>query len=91
LVLNLCGIADLQAANMQRVPIVIDADGLSIVMDYPDTVKGYNRAVLTPNTPEFWRLASALDVQHGKKPALDDRDALQVCPAIRTYRSLAKY
>lgn len=70
---------------MQSVPVVVDADGLSIVMDCPETVKGYQRAVLTPNTPEFWRLASALGVQHNTKPALDDRDALQECSAIRKH------
>jgi NAD(P)H-hydrate repair Nnr-like enzyme with NAD(P)H-hydrate dehydratase domain len=73
---------------MQRVPVVVDADGLSVVMSYPETVKGYNRVVLTPNTPEFWRLATGLNVQHSKGAAIDNQEVLQVCPAIQTRASL---
>lgn len=45
-------------------PMVLDADALTIVARDPDLVRGYHRAVLTPNVPELWRLADALDVAH---------------------------
>ncbi|CAL8069827.1 unnamed protein product [Calicophoron daubneyi] len=41
-------------------PIVIDADGLSIVTHEPEIVKGYKNVILTPNVVEFSRLYTAL-------------------------------
>lgn len=40
--------------------VVIDADGLFLVQNDPSVVKGYKRAVLTPNVVEFQRLAEKL-------------------------------
>ncbi|KAJ3193422.1 hypothetical protein HK101_004854 [Irineochytrium annulatum] len=37
-------------------PVVIDADGLFLVQQRPDLVKGYVKAILTPNVVEFKRL-----------------------------------
>lgn len=42
--------------------IVIDADGLWLVQNEPDVIKGYKRAVLTPNVIEFKRLCDALQI-----------------------------
>ncbi|GAA5838316.1 hypothetical protein JCM11251_003461 [Rhodosporidiobolus azoricus] len=42
--------------------VVLDADGLFLVQNDPDVVKGYKRAVLTPNVVEFGRLADKLGV-----------------------------
>ncbi|GAA5934216.1 hypothetical protein JCM1841_004700 [Sporobolomyces salmonicolor] len=42
--------------------IVIDADGLFLVQNDPSVVKGYKRAVLTPNVVEFGRLAQACNL-----------------------------
>ena len=39
---------------------VIDADGLWLVQNAPNTVQGYKRAVLTPNVVEFGRLCRAM-------------------------------
>lgn len=39
--------------------IVLDADGLFLVQNDPSVVRGYKRAVLTPNVVEFGRLAEA--------------------------------
>lgn len=68
-------------ACMQEVPIVIDADGLKVVCSHPDAVRGYRRVVLTPNAPELWRLADALNVSHEKKPPHQDPETVQVCNA----------
>jgi hypothetical protein len=43
-------------------PMVIDADGLYIVTKHLDLVRGYPRAILTPNKNEYARLAAALGV-----------------------------
>ena len=44
-------------------PFVLDADGLLLVIQNPDLVKGYKECILTPNVVEFGRLAKALGVQ----------------------------
>ena len=40
--------------------IVIDADGLFLVGNEPDVIKGYKKAVLTPNVVEFARLCEKM-------------------------------
>lgn len=40
--------------------IVIDADGLFLVGNDPSVIKGYRRAVLTPNVVEFARLCEKM-------------------------------
>jgi len=44
-------------------PMVIDADGISIIIESPELAKDYCKAVLTPNPNEFRRLAEALQVE----------------------------
>jgi ATP-dependent NAD(P)H-hydrate dehydratase len=46
-------------AREQDMYLVIDADGLWMVQQYPDTIKGYSKAVLTPNVVEFKRLCES--------------------------------
>ncbi len=46
----------------KQIPVLIDADGLSIVTKKLDLVKGYPHAILTPNRHEYQRLAAALDI-----------------------------
>ena len=41
-------------------PCVIDADGLRLVLDRPEIVRGSPWTVLTPNNPEYLRLTEAL-------------------------------
>lgn len=50
----------IRAARNKDMPIVIDADGLQLVQNDPELVKGYKSAVLTPNVVEFGRLWDAL-------------------------------
>ncbi|SCV73290.1 BQ2448_7216 [Microbotryum intermedium] len=42
--------------------IIIDADGLWLVQTDPDVIKGYPKAVLTPNVVEFKRLCKAVNI-----------------------------
>lgn len=37
-----------------------DADGLFLIQNEPDLIKGYQRAVLTPNVVEFSRLCDKM-------------------------------
>eukprot|EP00803_Ostreobium_quekettii_P010299 evm.model.scf_32EXC.5 EVM.evm.TU.scf_32EXC.5 scf_32EXC:129448-132375(-) len=63
------------AARQSNLPMVIDADGLYLVNREPDLVKGYDRAILTPNLNELRRLAEAcgaegaVDILRGEEQA----------------------
>ncbi|KAK3768078.1 hypothetical protein RRG08_009204 [Elysia crispata] len=48
--------AVIEEAKQRKLPIVIDADGLFLVTQNPDIIKGYDNVVLTPNVAEFGRL-----------------------------------
>ncbi|ESO97453.1 hypothetical protein LOTGIDRAFT_114759 [Lottia gigantea] len=52
-------------AKAMCLPIVIDADGLFLITQKPDLIKGYKRAILTPNVMEFSHLYEKM---FGKKP-----------------------
>ncbi|KAJ3333257.1 hypothetical protein HDU76_010077 [Blyttiomyces sp. JEL0837] len=45
-----------------NMPVVLDADGLYMVQMNPDIVKGYRRAILTPNGGEFARLCQVMKI-----------------------------
>ncbi|XXG94144.1 hypothetical protein Hte_000396 [Hypoxylon texense] len=46
----------LAAARERRMPVVLDADALAIVLKAPELVMGWREVVLTPNVVEFGRL-----------------------------------
>lgn len=46
----------------KEIPIIIDADALFLISQKPELIKGYDRAILTPNVVEFKRLAEALKI-----------------------------
>ncbi|MCO5586160.1 hypothetical protein L7F22_040099 [Adiantum nelumboides] len=50
----------MQAAIDKQIYLVVDADGLWLLQNEPDVVKGYKRCVLTPNVVEFGRLCQKL-------------------------------
>ncbi|ORX95949.1 Ribokinase-like protein [Basidiobolus meristosporus CBS 931.73] len=54
----------IQVAREKEIPIVIDADGLYLVQKDPDVVKGYRKAILTPNVVEFKRLCEAMGIEN---------------------------
>jgi len=47
-------------ARQNNMYVVLDADGLFLVCNEPDVIKGYKRAVLTPNVVEFGRLCDTM-------------------------------
>ncbi|KAK9468082.1 Ribokinase-like protein [Lipomyces arxii] len=49
-------------AKELQLHIVLDADALFLVQNEPDVIKGYKRAVMTPNIVEFQRLCKAAGV-----------------------------
>lgn len=49
----------IEVARDQKMPIVIDADGLYLVQHKLDLIRNYTECVLTPNVVEFERLAKA--------------------------------
>ena len=52
----------IQIARESGTYLVIDADGLFLVGRDPSIIKGYRRAVLTPNVVEFKRLGEQIGV-----------------------------
>jgi ATP-dependent NAD(P)H-hydrate dehydratase len=60
----------LQSAREKKIPVVIDADGLGLVIEKPERVKGWGECILTPNVAEFERICKAMNV----KPAQDGND-----------------
>ncbi|CAH3127290.1 unnamed protein product [Porites lobata] len=55
----------LELAKEQNKLLVIDADGLFMVTSYPEIVKNYTKAILTPNAMEFSRLYNTM---FGREP-----------------------
>ena len=47
-------------AKAENIPVVIDADGLWHLTNNPMVIRGYKRAVLTPNALEFSRLVHSV-------------------------------
>ncbi len=56
----------IQEVKKRGLPIVIDADGLFLINQEPDLIKGYTKAILTPNIVEFKRLQKALGIDPSK-------------------------
>ncbi|KAK3825399.1 MAG: Ribokinase-like protein [Benniella sp.] len=57
-----CAKHAIEKAKELEIPIVIDADGLFLIQHEPELIRGYSKAVLTPNIVEFGRLCSSQDV-----------------------------
>ncbi|RDW90683.1 ATP-dependent (S)-NAD(P)H-hydrate dehydratase [Aspergillus mulundensis] len=53
----------MKEARSRSIPFVLDADGLLLVTEDPELVKGYRNCILTPNVMEFSRLAKALGIE----------------------------
>lgn len=52
----------IRLARENELYVVLDADALWLVQNDPSVVKGYKRAVLTPNVVEFQRLAESCNI-----------------------------
>ncbi|POY72196.1 hypothetical protein BMF94_4772 [Rhodotorula taiwanensis] len=66
----------LRLARENKLYVVIDADGLFLVQNDPAVVKGYDRAVLTPNVVEFGRLAESCNLDPKSMPESELASAL---------------
>jgi len=82
----------IEAARARSLPLVIDADGLFLITQRPELVKGYKHAVLTPNLMEYKRLAKAVLGDEGADlealcAALDGATVLQKGKVDRAFAS----
>ena len=59
----------LSIARSNGMFLVLDADALWMVNQEPELIKGYQRAVLTPNVMEFKRLKDKLGIRDGDEEA----------------------
>ena len=50
----------LSLARERDLYVVLDADALYMIQNDPDLIRGYRRAVVTPNVMEFKRLCEAV-------------------------------
>lgn len=54
------------AARKNKMPFVLDADGLFLAQSRPELVQGYKECILTPNVVEFGRLCKSKGIDtHG--------------------------
>lgn len=75
----------IEAAKKRNLHIVIDADGLYLVQKNPDIIKGYKRAVLTPNVVEFKRLQDSVGLK-----THDEHDVTTLAQAFKGVTILQK-
>uniref|UniRef100_A0A060THH9 ATP-dependent (S)-NAD(P)H-hydrate dehydratase n=1 Tax=Blastobotrys adeninivorans TaxID=409370 RepID=A0A060THH9_BLAAD len=68
----------IEAAKQREMPIVIDADGLYLIQNQVELVKGYTNAILTPNVVEFKRLQEAVGID----PSKDGTSASDKCKQL---------
>lgn len=61
-----CGKISLQVAKANGLWLVVDADGLWLLQNEPDLIKGCTKAILTPNVVEFGRLCEKLSIKEEK-------------------------
>lgn len=59
----------LAAARERKMPVVMDADALGLVLSSPELVKGWREVVLTPNVVEFGRLWNGLKLEEPSDPS----------------------
>jgi len=64
-------------ARKLNLPIVIDGDALHLIARHPELIRGYRRAVLTPNAMEFKTLYQAVATMlRSEAPLLPAEEAL---------------
>ena len=70
--------------KVNNIPIVIDADGLWHLTNNPNVIKGYKKAVLTPNAMEFSRLVHSVLKKGAVPPTVhpDPAMVLEVSQAL---------
>lgn len=74
-----CARLCVKLARKQDMYVVVDADGLWLLQNEPELVKGYKKAILTPNVAEFARLCDKLGVDAEQDP---DQAAVKLAKAL---------
>ncbi|KAI1142947.1 Ribokinase-like protein [Hypoxylon sp. FL0543] len=69
----------LAAARERKMPVVLDADALALVLKAPELVHGWREVVLTPNVVEFGRLWKGVktDSQEDASSGADSPDKVE--------------
>lgn len=62
----------MKEARSRSIPFVLDADGLLLVTEDLNLIKGYKHCILTPNVNEFKRLAQAAGVEAPSQAQVKD-------------------
>ncbi|ODV85674.1 hypothetical protein CANARDRAFT_7052 [[Candida] arabinofermentans NRRL YB-2248] len=52
----------IKESKSRDLPIILDADALFLVASKPEIIKGYKKAILTPNVVEFKRICDSIGV-----------------------------
>jgi ATP-dependent NAD(P)H-hydrate dehydratase len=76
----------IKSARERELPMVIDGDGLFLIQQWPELLKGYPHAVFTPNANEFNRLCHLAGIDPG---SLIDKDI--EAAILDTIRPLSHY
>ncbi|SOV09182.1 ATP-dependent (S)-NAD(P)H-hydrate dehydratase [Ustilago sp. UG-2017a] len=63
-----CARLCIKLARKHEMYIVVDADGLWLLQNEPEIIKGYGKAILTPNVAEFSRLCDKLGIDAKGNP-----------------------
>lgn len=65
----------IKECKQRSLPIVLDADGLSIIKENPGLIESYEKAILTPNKIEFERLCKTKNI----KETEEDKKLRELC------------
>lgn len=68
-------VEEIKVANK---PVILDADSLFLLSIRPELIKGYSKAVITPNVAEYSRLCSALAIDNDDSIESAQKLALQL-------------
>lgn len=63
-----------QEIKVANKPVILDADSLFLLSMQPDLIRGYKKAVITPNVVEFGRICTALDI--------DNKDSVETAQLV---------
>ncbi|OKL56776.1 ATP-dependent (S)-NAD(P)H-hydrate dehydratase [Talaromyces atroroseus] len=80
----------MREARNRSVPFILDADGLMLVTEKPELVKGYKECILTPNVVEFGRLAKALGVKVQRDEKEEGNEEKQLSGASEACEKLSQ-
>jgi ATP-dependent NAD(P)H-hydrate dehydratase len=70
------------AARQQNIPLVLDADGLSLAQTRPELVQGYKECILTPNVVEFARLCRSKGIEEEVKGLKESDGVVRLAKAF---------